>query len=139
MVGGIVHSAIERKLISEDRAETLIKKDVSKNNDAPAPNDFQLDYQSRALYIGRREVKLTPNEFSLVELFLSHIGDLVSYVAIDETTTELNGQTMDDLPVRYPNRHIHARVRRLREKITAIDPAFIRIENVSGRGYRWRT
>ena len=107
---------------------------LARRDDRPRPvllaeGDLKLDPAAKRAWRGGTELQLSPKEFSLLELFLRHPGDVLSRSQIIEAVWDFaydGGSNVVDQYVNY-----------LRRKI---DAPFGRhdIETVRGMGYRLR-
>ncbi len=91
---------------------------------------LRIDLANRTVELPDREVRLTPKEWRILEVFVAHPGRLLTY-------SWLLGEVWDDGYGDETRAALRAHVRTLRAKIgdDALDPGFLRTE--SGSGYRW--
>ena len=111
------------------RLRALARRDDRSRPVLLAAGDLKLDPAAKRAWRGETELRLSPREFSLFELFLRHPGDVLSRSQIIETVWDFaydGGSNVVDQYVNY-----------LRRKI---DAPFGRhdIETVRGMGYRLR-
>lgn len=92
--------------------------------------NLHLDLRSRKLFKDKREIELTPTEFSILKVFMESSGKALTR---DELLNSVWGENyFGDLKT------VDVYIRRLREKIEddPSEPQFI--ETVWGVGYRWQ-
>ncbi len=92
--------------------------------------DLQVDLTARTVLVADEEVRLTPKEWRLLEVFVASPGRLLTH-------TWLLGEVWDDGYGDETRAALRAHIRTLRAKIgdDATDPRFLRTD--SGSGYRW--
>ena len=88
-----------------------------------------LQIREHTLVKDGQPVALTPTEFSLLQLFMKHPGQVFNRMQLLEST---HGEAFDGY-----ERTIDAHIRNLRRKIDE-EPGMSRIETVYGIGYRFR-
>jgi DNA-binding response OmpR family regulator len=98
--------------------------------EAPAPGGLRLDAARRTATFAGQALDLRPKEFDLLALLVAHPGQVFT------RETLLNRVWGYDSYV--DPRTVDVHVRRLREKLTALDPAAALIETERGVGYRFR-
>ena len=111
------------------RLRALSRRDGRPRPVVLAEGDLRLDPAARRAWRGGTELRLSPKEFALLELFLQHSGDVLTRSQIIEAVWDFaydGGSNVVDQYVNY-----------LRRKI---DTPFGRhdIETVRGMGYRLR-
>jgi two-component system, OmpR family, response regulator len=111
------------------RLRALARRDDRARPVQLAAGDLKLDPAAKRAWRGETELRLSPREFSLLELFLRHPGDVLSRSRIIEAVWDFaydGGSNVVDQYVNY-----------LRRKV---DAPFGRhdIETVRGMGYRLR-
>jgi DNA-binding response OmpR family regulator len=118
------------------RVAALLRREElrTKAASAPAPSLVQsgalvLDPERLACSYGGVAVKLTVTEFRLLEAMVQRPGVVFSRERLLEVARD-DGSVVGD-------RIVDTYVRRLRRKLEAIDPKFVRIATVVGAGYRW--
>lgn len=91
---------------------------------------FRLSLEQRKFFKEQKEISLTPNEFSILRLFLEHPNEALSR---DMILNQVWGRFfVGDLKT------VDVNIRRLRQKIED-DPSVPQyIETIWGHGYRWR-
>jgi DNA-binding response OmpR family regulator len=87
---------------------------------------MNVDVAAKRIRMGNRQVDLTPREWALLELFLTHPGRVLSKDQIADSLFSLDEQLSSNA--------IEVHVSRLRTKI---DPAGMHIRTVRGFGYLW--
>lgn len=118
-----VHSNLRRY------EQILALKDgkVDKNEDLLTVGDLSLDKVRKQVFVGKREVHLTPKELQILELLMSYPGRVFSADQIYETVWQETAITSETVMVH---------VRKLREKIE-VDPSHPQyIKVVWGIGYK---
>lgn len=89
---------------------------------------LKIDFDRAKVLVNGRECAVTPTEFRLLRLFVSHGGQLLTYDLLLERLWDSGGQFVD--------RHALAvNVNRLRGKLE--DETHRYISNVYGMGYQW--
>jgi two-component system OmpR family response regulator len=109
----------------EARVRALLRRGAG----APARRTvggLSIDFAAKRVLADDRQIDLTPREWSLLELFLSHPGSVLSKEQIAERLFSVDEQLS-------PNA-IEVHVSRLRTKI---EPGGVRIRTVRGFGYLW--
>ena len=97
------------------------------NDDLLVVGDLSLDKVRKQIFVGDREVHLTPKELQILELLMSHPGRVFSADQIYETVWQEAAITSETVMVH---------VRKLREKIE-VDPSHPQyIKVVWGIGYK---
>lgn len=82
------------------------------------------------------ELPLTLNEFNVVRLLAEHAGKDLRYREIYDLVRG-SGFAAGVGPEGYKT-NVRTFIKRIRQKFRDVDPAFDRIENYPGFGYRWR-
>jgi two-component system OmpR family response regulator len=88
---------------------------------------LRLDLKRVTASWGSRRIDLTLTEFWIVHALARHPGHVKS-----------REQLMGEARMVVDDSTITSHVKRIRKKLTAVDPGFDRIESVYGMGYRWR-
>lgn len=117
----VLQARIERLLPSPDSVKKTTAKDVLRNG------GLEMNTRSRSVSVDGREVHLTPLEYGILHLFMTHPGQVFSLVHIFRAVK-------NEEPYGAENT-IAVHIRHLREKIE-IDPAhpeYIRVK--FGQGY----
>lgn len=126
--------------IIERRVRAILDRRQVSVAEAPAPEREQVGRLTlfpascRADWDGVR-VDLTPAEFTIVHHLASRAGGDVPYQALYAAVRGpgfVAGSNAEGFRT-----NVRAFVRRIRQKFTAIDPAFDAIRNFAGFGYRW--
>jgi DNA-binding response OmpR family regulator len=117
------------------RVAALLRREQSRRLPPRAEQVFelgslQIDAERLELHYARQRVETTLTELRLVEALARRAGRVLTRGQILEA---IRG---DDVVV--IERIVDTYVRRIRQKLLAIDPSFDRIETVIGAGYRWR-
>lgn len=88
-----------------------------------------LDLKALKFFKDKKEIELTPTEFSMVKFFMENIGKAISR---DELLNEIWGKNyFGDIKT------VDVHIRRIREKIEDNPSEPVYIETVWGLGYRW--
>lgn len=82
------------------------------------------------------DLDLTTGEYNIVELLVLNIGSYLSYRAIYDVLRG-PGFVSSRSPEGYRT-NLRSAIKRLRNKIRAVDPTFAEIESYMSFGYRWR-
>lgn len=93
--------------------------------------DLSMDFKARKLSVGEREVKLTKTEFALLELFSSHVDEVL-------TRDFIQGQVWRDSQLYQHSRALDVHVQRLRKKIEKDPNNPHHIITVTGVGYKFQ-
>jgi DNA-binding response OmpR family regulator len=119
-----------RELIARTRA--ALRRAYQKNlaPDVLRAGDIMLDRAKVRVFVGEREVPLTPTEYSLLETLLAEPGRAFSRSVLLES---LKGNTLDNV-----ERTIDVHIRNLRTKIEPNPDEPYYIETIFGVGYRLR-
>jgi DNA-binding response OmpR family regulator len=119
-----------RELIARTRA--ALRRAYQKNlaPDVLRVGDIILDRGKVRVFVGEREVPLTPTEYSLLETLLAEPGRAFSRSLLLES---LKGNTLDNV-----ERTIDVHIRNLRTKIEPNPDEPYYIETIFGVGYRLR-
>ena len=109
------------------RLRALLRRGGAARPVALEAGDLRLDPAQRRFFVGEEEVRLTPTEFCLLQLFMSRPGDVISKAEILDSCWDWAYEGDPNIVEVY--------VRHLRKKI---DLAFQRehFETVRGAGYR---
>ncbi len=111
------------------RLRALVRRGRPERPTVLEAGDLKLDPSSQRVWRGRTEIKLSPKEIALLELFLRRPGEVISRYELLDHCWDMS----------YDNRSnvVTVHIRHLREKI---DRPFGRsaIETVRGAGYRLR-
>jgi two-component system, OmpR family, response regulator len=109
----------------EARVRALMRRNVAPSA-RWAVGEMTIDFAAKRVRITDRQIDLTPREWALLELFLTHPGRVLSKDQIADSLFSFDEQLS-------PNA-IEVHVSRLRTKI---DPLGARIRTVRGFGYMW--
>src|SRR5262249_59875410 len=90
--------------------------------------DVLLDLATRRVLRGRREIILTPTEFSILEMLLRHAGQVVTRTMLCQHLWEADWEGTTNV--------IEVHITRLRKKLSGEGPS--PIQTVRGRGYAIR-
>jgi len=115
------------------RIEALLRRSSDTTSwDSQVYDDgvVRLDPTQRRVYVNKREVRLTPTEFRLLNALVRHAGAVLS-------ANQLLAQAWDD-PTGIGQERVKFAVLRLRRKLGWTDPEFSPVEAVRGFGYRYR-
>ena len=140
----LLHGAVD--FIDKSRSFTILLKRIEliESRGAVGPNErmlvrvgpLELDGASHRARWKGRELNLTLNEFAIIERLATHGGRDLSYRQIYDTIRgEGFAAGIGDHGYRA---NVRAFIKRIREKIRAVDGEFTAIENFPGFGYRWR-
>jgi len=83
------------------------------------------------------DLVLTVGEFRVIELLASDAGTWVTYRAIYDRMHYVGFYGGEGINGYRGN--VRSAIKRIRNKLKAFDPAFDRIENYTGFGYRWQS
>ena len=89
-----------------------------------------MDFGAYRVFLEGRELALTPKEYELLKLFLTHIGRAYSR---DELLTRIWGYEYYG-----DTRTVDVHIRHLRSKLSAVPRIAQAIETVRGVGYRFQ-
>jgi DNA-binding response OmpR family regulator len=117
------------------RVAALLRREQSRRVPPSAEQVFelgalQIDGERLELHYTQKRVETTLTELRLVEALARRAGRVLTRAQILESVRG------DDSVV--AERIVDTYVRRIRQKLIAVDPSFDRIETVVGAGYRWR-
>jgi DNA-binding winged helix-turn-helix (wHTH) protein len=98
----------------------------------PHPHHLRLDARSRRVWIGQEEVlpPLSVSQFSLLELLYNHQGRVV------ERKTLIGSVWGEEDAVGVSEQALDALIRRLRDRLAAVNPTHTYIVTVRGHGLR---
>ncbi len=117
-----------RELVARVRA--VLRRSRADDEATLSAGELVLDKKRRQVFVSGREVELTPKEFDLLALLMSHRGEPIDRETLLEQVWGYG----------FPggSRTVDVHVRRLRQKIgdDPYDPKFI--ETVHGVGYRFK-
>ena len=117
-----------RELVARVRA--VLRRSRAEDEATLSAGELVLDRKRRRVFVSGREVELTPKEFDLLALLMSHRGEPIDRETLLEQVWGYG----------FPggSRTVDVHVRRLRQKIgdDPYDPKFI--ETVHGVGYRFK-
>ncbi|WP_043266907.1 response regulator transcription factor [Streptomyces sp. CT34] len=109
------------------RLRALVRRGAHARPTLVSVGDLRLDPASRRAWRGETELRLSPKEFALLELFLRHPGDVLTRTRILEHVWEFPCDGVSNVVDQY--------VAYLRRKIDQGDPVS-HLETVRGAGYR---
>ncbi|QHC24821.1 response regulator transcription factor [Streptomyces sp. GS7] len=109
------------------RLRALVRRGALERPTLVAVGDLRLDPASRRAWRGETELRLSPKEFALLELFLRHPGEVLTRTRILEHVWEFPCDGVSNVVDQY--------VAYLRRKIDPGGPAS-HLETVRGAGYR---
>jgi DNA-binding response OmpR family regulator len=117
------------------RVATLLRREQSRRAPPRAEQLFELgalriDGDRLELHYAGQRIETTLTELRLIEALARRAGRVLTRSQILETVRGDESVVMERIVDTY--------VRRIRQKLSAIDPSFDRIETVIGAGYRWR-
>ncbi len=95
----------------------------------PSLGGFRIDEASQCIYCQQHRLDLTPTEFRLLRLFLSHPGRVFSRDQIMQHTYELDQDVTD--------RAVDSHIKNIRKKVARADGPREFIHAVYGVGYRF--
>lgn len=95
----------------------------------PEDSLFRVDEQAQTIYLQGQRLDLTPTEFRLLKLFLSHPGRVYSRDSIVDLTYDVDQEVTD--------RVVDSHIKNLRKKIARELPGREVIYSVYGVGYRF--
>lgn len=116
-------------------AELLARLEVVQRRAAPRPapmleaGDLKLDLASRRVSRAGAEIELTPTEFTILELLMRHVGQVVTRKMLCETLWSSDWEGTTNV--------IEVHINRLRNKLQRDNPEQL-IHTVRGRGYVFR-
>lgn len=106
-------------------------KDEDKDKEMIIYQPFEIDTYARKFYKNKKEVELTPTEYSIVKLFMENPGKAFKR---DEILNLVWGYDfMGDSKI------VDVNIRRLRAKIEEESSEPLYVETVWGVGYRWKS
>lgn len=111
------------------RVKTVLRRLRRNPASEPATGPFRLDEAAQTISVGEHRLDLTPKEYRLLKLFLTHPGRVFSRDSIVDLTYELEQDVTD--------RAIDSHVKNLRKKIARELPDREVIYSVYGVGYRF--
>lgn len=110
------------------KLSVILKRTAVDNHQVFSDGFLKIDFDRAKVEIHGKECAVTPTEFRLLRLFVSHEGQLLTYDVLLERLWDSGGQ--------YVDKHTLAvNVNRLRGKIE--DEQHRYISNVYGMGYQW--
>jgi len=109
------------------RVHALIRRSHQETLPTLRVNDLQLDPLKHAVRRGQKTIKLTPKEFSILELLLRHQGEVVSRTTIIEHVWDYNFDGLSNV--------VDVFVASLRKKINAGTKSKL-IQTIHGVGYK---
>lgn len=116
--------------------ELLARLEVLQRRSAPRPapmlevGDLKLDLASRRVSRAGAEIELTPTEFTILELLMRHVGQVVTRKMLCETLWSSDWEGTTNV--------IEVHINRLRNKLQRGQPEQL-IHTVRGRGYVFRS
>ena len=110
------------------RVEAHLRREArrQKNGSVYIKGDLTVDFSGRQVLVKGEDAGLTKTEFSIVELLISHSGQVFEKEQIYERVRGFDGEADPGI--------IAEHVRRIRQKI---DGDVKHIETVWGVGYKW--
>ena len=111
----------------EARVRALMRRNVAPS-DRWAVGDMTVDFAAKRVRVHDRQIDLTPREWALLELFLTHPGRVLSKDQIADSLFSFDEQLSANA--------IEVHVSRLRTKI---EPAGMHVRTVRGFGYLWES
>ena len=111
----------------EARVRALLRRNVAPES-RWAVGDMTIDFSAKRVRVQDRAIDLTPREWALLELFLTHPGRVLSKDQIADSLYSFDEQLSANA--------IEVHVSRLRTKI---EPGGMRIRTVRGFGYLWES
>jgi DNA-binding response OmpR family regulator len=108
------------------RANAILRRKADPSLNVLRVEDLELDPVLRKVRRGKREIKLSPKEFGLLQLLMQHAGQTISRRGLMQESweTDETDSNLIDVYVNY-----------LRKKIDASSPVKL-IQTVRGTGYR---
>jgi DNA-binding response OmpR family regulator len=108
------------------RANAILRRKSDPSLSVLRVEDLELDPALRRAQRGKREIKLSPKEFGLLQLLMRHAGETVSRQTLLQETwgTQETDSNLVDVYVNY-----------LRKKVDSLSPEKL-IQTVRGAGYR---
>ncbi len=108
------------------RANAILRRKSDPSLSVLRVEDLELDPALRKVHRGKREIKLSPKEFSLLQLLMHHAGEPVSRQTLLQETwgTQETDSNLVDVYVNY-----------LRKKVDSFSAVKL-IQTVRGTGYR---
>lgn len=120
-----------RELLARIKAvKRRIRPKPQENHLAISLGDLSMDFAAYTVKLQGKEISLTPKEYELLKLFLTHIGRAYSR---DELLTRIWGYEYYG-----DTRTVDVHVRHLRSKLSASPDIANAIETVRGVGYRFQ-
>lgn len=92
--------------------------------------DLELDLSMRRVTCGENDIELTPTEFSILEMLMRHVGQVVTRKMLCESLWESDWEGTTNV--------IEVHINRLRTKLQRAGKDSL-IHTVRGRGYALRT
>lgn len=108
------------------RVRTLARRGPPRENALLRVGDLELDVSRRRVRRGSERIDLTPREFSLLQLLVSHQGEVLSRTQIASYVWDMNFDSDTNV--------VEVAIRRLRVKIDESFPVKL-IQTVRGVGY----
>ena len=110
------------------RIRTLLRRGPVRSDQVLGAGDLQVDVLKRRVSRGATRITLTNQEFTLLQFFLSHQGEVLSRSLIASRVWDMNFDSDTNV--------VDVAVRRLRQKIDDPFPGPRLIHTVRGVGYR---
>jgi DNA-binding response OmpR family regulator len=108
------------------RIQTLLRRPAKIENQIIKVNNLILNKDTQEVTKGSKRLNLTRKEFSLLELLMSNLGNVVTRTDMIEHVWDINADPFSNT--------VEAHILNLRKKVGDTKKQFIR--NVPGRGYK---
>ncbi|MBE9523575.1 MAG: FHA domain-containing protein [Chloroflexi bacterium] len=130
--GDIVHIALAQKFVYLSSDATLPLDAKPPAVLASSPRQLQLEKHSRRVWVNNQEIlpPLSASQFQLLKIIYQNNGGVVSRSDL------MIGVWGEDVAFEISNQALDALIRRLRTRITEIDPNHTYIATVRGHGLR---
>lgn len=110
------------------KIRVLLKLVAEEPEDVFDDGYLKIDLLRAKIEAGGRECAVTPTEFKILQEFLMHRGQLLTYNVLLERLWDIDGQFVD-------KHTLAVNINRLRGKIEDVEHKYI--SNVYGMGYQW--
>ncbi|RFU67031.1 response regulator transcription factor [Bacillus sp. V59.32b] len=121
---------LEARIFSLLRRINLSERVSLEDSERVASGPFQLELENKRLLCSGREINLTPTEYSILHLLMTHQNRVFSR---DELLDEVWGQNyVGDIKV------VDVNIRRIRQKIESNPSSPVFLCTDWGRGYLWK-
>jgi len=129
--GDIISIALAQQFVFVSSDATMPLEPLSEEHQ-PLPGMLRLEARSRRVWIGKQEIlpPLSLSQYSLLELLYRNQGRVVDRKELVETVWG------EDESIGVSEQALDALVRRLRDRIAAIDPTHAYIITIRGHGLR---